>query len=44
MSAPRLRTVTAFAALLVALGCVAVVATWLLTGGRWFVVETPSMG
>lgn len=41
---PRLRRTVAAAAALIVFGFVAFVGYWAVTGGRWYVVETPSMG
>lgn len=40
----HLRRLTAALAALLVLGFAAFVGYWVLTGGRWYVVETPSMG
>ncbi|MBE7162589.1 MAG: S24/S26 family peptidase [Williamsia herbipolensis] len=44
MSTRTVRRLASYALLAAALGFAVLVATWVLTGGHWFVVETPSMG
>lgn len=41
---PRLRTIAPAAALLFVLGFAAFTGYWYATGGRWLIVQTPSMG